>query len=524
MLRSQRLPRLELVSAFVHACGLDEAQAAAWERSWAELREQELVLPPSPEQEFITPHPDATSTLHEGPYGSRSWAVLADFACGAVGALAAAWLRFGAHVTWAYIMLSLVLAGLWVVGLGLSGGYDVRFIGVGSDEFRKVFRTGLTLFAAAGLFSWAFRVGVSRGYLFVAVAAMMALDMAARQVRRKHLHRLRAVGRRMVTVVVAGHEPAVADLIAELRRDRYHGLSVVAACVPLPTSTREITGVPVLGGLEEVPLVVRRCSADTVVVLACPEMTSIRLRQLAWTLERTGTELCVAPALLDVAGPRTTIRPVAGLPIVHIDHPQLDGWQRVIKSLFDRCAAAIGLVMFAPLLLALAVMIRLEDGGPALFKQARVGKDGRRFRVYKFRTMVVDAERRKAELMARNDLDGVLFKIRRDPRITLVGARLRRWSLDELPELINVLRGDMSLVGPRPALPEEAERYTDHVRRRLTVKPGLTGLWQVSGRSDLPWDEAVRLDLRYVGNWSLTMDIQILWKTITLFMQGSGAY
>jgi exopolysaccharide biosynthesis polyprenyl glycosylphosphotransferase len=526
MLRSQRLPRLELLSAFVHACGLDDAQAAAWERSWAELREQDLVLASSLDNEAAPPRPVASDwvTSREAPYGPRSWAVLVDLACGAAGALAGAWLRFGTDVTWQYIVLSLALAGLWVAGLGLSGGYDVRFLGAGSDEFRKVFRTGLTLLAVAGFLSWAFRADVSRGYLFIAVSGMTALDMAARQLRRRRLHRLRAMGRRMLTVVAAGHEADVAVLISELRREVYHGLSVVAACVPLPTSTREVSGVPVLGGLEEVPLVVRRCAADTVVVLACPEMTGIRLRQLAWTLERTGTELCVAPALLDVAGPRTTIRPVAGLTIVHVDHPQLDGWQRVTKSVFDRCVAALALTLLAPMLLSLAVAIRLSDHGPALFTQTRIGKDGQPFKIYKFRTMFMDAEQRSADLRASDDLGGVLFKIRRDPRITPIGTRMRRWSLDELPQLINVLRGDMSLVGPRPALPEEAEKYADHVRRRLTVKPGLTGLWQVSGRSDLSWDESVRLDLRYVENWSLIVDLQILWKTISVFMRGSGAY
>jgi lipopolysaccharide/colanic/teichoic acid biosynthesis glycosyltransferase len=172
----------------------------------------------------------------------------------------------------------------------------------------------------------------------------------------------------------------------------------------------------------------------------------------------------------------------------------------------------------------LGAMIWLHDGGPALFSQVRVGKDGRVFRIYKFRTMVVDAEQRRAELAVSNDHDGVLFKIRKDPRITAVGAYLRRWSIDELPQLINVFLGDMSLVGPRPALPEEAARYADHVRRRLVVKPGLTGLWQVNGRSDLSWDESVRLDLRYVENWSFALDVQILWKTISVLMRGSGAY
>jgi exopolysaccharide biosynthesis polyprenyl glycosylphosphotransferase len=259
-------------------------------------------------------------------------------------------------------------------------------------------------------------------------------------------------------------------------------------------------------------------------VLACPEMDGIRLRSLAWELEKSGTDLCVSPALLDVAGPRTTIRQTAGLTLLHVDHPQLSGIGLVIKDLFDRCAAAAALTLLFPLMVLLGAMIWLHDGGPALFTQVRVGKDGRVFRIFKFRTMVVDAEARKEQLIANNDSDGVLFKLRNDPRVTAVGAYLRRWSIDELPQLLNVLRGDMSLVGPRPALPDEAAKYADHVRRRLVVKPGLTGLWQVNGRSDLTWEESVRLDLRYVENWSFALDLQILWKTIPVLTRRSGAY
>jgi exopolysaccharide biosynthesis polyprenyl glycosylphosphotransferase len=253
-------------------------------------------------------------------------------------------------------------------------------------------------------------------------------------------------------------------------------------------------------------------------------MDGVGLRSLAWELEKTGTDLCVSPALLDVAGPRTTVRPTAGLTLLHVDHPQLSGFRLVLKGLFDRCAAAAALVILAPVMATLAVAVWMHDRGPALFAQVRVGKDGQSFRMYKFRTMVVDAEKRRAELLVNNDSDGVLFKLRRDPRITAVGAHLRRLSLDELPQLFNVFLGHMSLVGPRPALPDEAAMYAEHVRRRLVVKPGLTGLWQVNGRSDLSWEESVRLDLRYVENWSFALDLQILWKTISVMMRGSGAY
>ena len=325
-------------------------------------------------------------------------------------------------------------------------------------------------------------------------------------------------------MVAVGHEAAVADLVKELGRDRYHGLTVVGACVAHPSECDEVAGVPIYGGLDDVTAAVNAFGADTVAVLACPEMNGIRLRSLAWELEKTGTDLCVSPALLDVAGPRTTIRPTAGLTLLHVDHPQLSGFRLVVKDLFDRCVAAVALILLFPLLALLGVTIWLHDGGPALFTQTRVGKDGRVFRIYKFRTMVVDAEQRQAELLASNDTDGILFKLRKDPRITAVGAHLRRWSVDELPQLLNVFLGHMSLVGPRPALPDEAARYAEHVRRRLVVKPGLTGLWQVNGRSDLSWEESVRLDLRYVENWSFALDLQILWKTISVMVRRSGAY
>ncbi len=286
----------------------------------------------------------------------------------------------------------------------------------------------------------------------------------------------------------------------------------------------EIAGVPVFGGLGNVTSAVGRFRADTVAVLACPEMNGIRLRELAWDLEKTGTDMYVAAALLDVAGPRTTIRPVAGLPLLHVDHAELSGGKQALKSMFDKISALAALILLAPLFAVITLAIRITDRGPVFFRQTRVGKDGDTFSVWKFRTMVVDAEQAKAELAAHNEADGALFKIRKDPRVTKTGGWLRRWSLDELPQLFNVLVGHMSLVGPRPALPAEAAKYGDHMRRRLAVKPGLTGLWQVNGRSDLPWDEAVRLDLRYVENWSFALDLQILWKTWSAVIRGSGAY
>jgi exopolysaccharide biosynthesis polyprenyl glycosylphosphotransferase len=449
---------------------------------------------------------------------------LVDLGCASLGVFAAAQLRFGSGVTGTYLALSLTLPVFWIVALWLAGGYDSRFIGTGSDEFRKVLNAGVSLTAAVAIFSYVIRLELSRGYLIIALPTITVLDLCARYGIRKRLHRQRASGQCLLSVVAVGHELAVADLVTELQRDRYHGLTVVGACVVRPGECDEVVGVPVYGGLDDVTAAVREFGADTVAVLACPEMNGIRLRGLAWELEKTGTDLCVSPALLDVAGPRTTIRPTAGLTLLHVDHPQLSGFRLVIKGLFDRCVAAAALIMLAPVLGVLAAAIWLCDRGPALFTQVRVGKDGDVFRIYKFRTMIVDAEKQRAQLVDSNNLDGVLFKLRKDPRVTVVGAHLRRWSIDELPQLFNVVLGHMSLVGPRPALPDEAAKYAEHVRRRLVVKPGLTGLWQVNGRSDLSWDESVRLDLRYVENWSLALDVQILWKTISVLVRGSGAY
>ena len=452
--------------------------------------------------------------------------ITADGLCALASGLLALKLRFvgGGNPPSRYVALSLGLPLIWLGIVALTGGYDSRFIGVGTDEYRRVLNAGVTLTAAVAILAYATKTDLARGYVVVALPCLTLSNLIARFVLRKRLHRLRRMGSCMRRVVAVGHTPVVADLATELRRETYHGLSVVAACVAGPEGDSEVNGIPLVGGLRNVAKVVERYDADTVAVLACPEMSGVRLRELAWELEKTGTDLCVAPALLDVAGPRTTIRPVAGLPLLHVDHPEFTGGKQVVKDAFDKVLGVSALALLAPVFIAVAISIRLADGGPALFKQTRVGKDGRAFTVYKFRTMVLDAEDRKSQLAVSNEKDGVLFKIRNDPRITGIGATLRRWSVDELPQLINVVRGDMSLVGPRPALPDEAARYGDYVRRRLAVKPGITGLWQVNGRSDLSWEESVRLDLRYVENWSLVLDLQILWKTGSAVLGGSGAY
>jgi exopolysaccharide biosynthesis polyprenyl glycosylphosphotransferase len=452
--------------------------------------------------------------------------VAADGACALAAGSIALVVRFNnwAGLPLKYLIFTVILPVLWWTSVALAHGYDARFIGTGSDEFRKIVNAGVSLAAAVAFVSFATKSDFARGYVVIALPCVTLFDLLARYRLRKRLHKRRRKGACMRRVIAVGHAAGVAELVSELRREKYHGLAVVGACLTEGTMLTEIAGVPVRRGVAHVSAAIADLAADTVAVVATRDLNGLRLRELAWTLEATGTDLYVAPALMDVAGPRTTIRPVAGLPLLHVDHPEFSGFRWVIKGLFDKLVALSALLLVAPLMIAIALAIAIRDGRPVLFRQARVGKDERHFTIYKFRTMVVDAEDQKASLAAQDNGNGVLFKVHNDPRVTRTGAWLRRWSLDELPQIFNVLKGDMSLVGPRPPLPNEVARYTDYVRRRLVVKPGITGLWQVSGRSDLPWEEAVRLDLRYVENWSFVLDLQILWKSWPAIIHGSGAY
>jgi exopolysaccharide biosynthesis polyprenyl glycosylphosphotransferase len=456
-------------------------------------------------------------------------AAVADGAVALVAGLVAFAVRFGGVTGYSapYLLLTALFPFAWTAALLLSHAYEQRFLFVGNDEYRRVLNAGVGLAAALAVLSYAGNIQIARGYVLVALPLATAAGVLARFVLRRGLHRLRARGQCMRRVVVLGYERAAATFCRQLRREQYHGMEIVGACLPPHRPHRDRIGdvdVDVFGTFDDVDRAVRETHADTVAVLACPEMDSSALRRLSWTLERTGTDLVVATALLDVAGPRTTIRPVDGLPMLHVEHAELNGSRRLLKGLFDRILAVLALLIVGPVILGLAVAVRRTSPGPAFFRQIRVGKDGREFLLYKLRTMYADAEERQEELNGSNEHDGVLFKIRRDPRVTPLGRTLRRYSLDELPQLVNVLRGQMSLVGPRPPLPCEVVQYPEDVRRRLVVKPGLTGLWQVSGRSDLSWEDSVRLDLRYVENWSLTFDLVILLRTFTALVRTSGAY
>lgn len=416
---------------------------------------------------------------------------------------------------------------VWLVLVQLSGGYEQRELGTGATEFRSVMRAGVVLLAGIALVSYAFALELSRGLVVVAAPSAVALTAGLRYVVRRRVHRLRAQGRCMRTVVAVGRERAVLDLVEQLRRDRYCGIDVVAACVPDPVHADLLRAadVPVLGDLGTAAAVVQSTGADAVAVTSASETAATYLRRLSWELEGSGVELLVAPGLMEVAGPRLHVRPFVGLPLLSVEEPDFHGSRRVVKTLVDKVVAATALVLMLPLLLAIAVAVRCDSRGPVLYRQERVGKGGRPFVMLKFRSMVDGAHAMREAGSADNlNGDGLLYKVRDDRRITRVGHLLRRYSLDELPQLLNVLGGSMSLVGPRPPLPDEVALYDSSVQRRLLVTPGLTGLWQVSGRSDLTWDESVRLDLRYVENWSLSLDLMILWKTLSTVVRARGAY
>ncbi|MEU4618754.1 sugar transferase [Actinoplanes sp. NPDC023801] len=453
--------------------------------------------------------------------------VLADLTAGVAAGAGTFAVRFGHTVTdWnrIYLIWSALMPVVLLLVLVGARAYERRYLFVGSDEYQRVLRGGAGLIGGAAVVSYALNLDLARSYVLVAFPLAIAAIVVLRFVLRKRLHLSRARGKNLRRVIVVGHELSVIGITRQLRRERYHGLEVVGACLPPGADGIGVTDLPVYGSFEDVASAVSQADADTVVVLSCPELDGAALRRLAWRLERDEVDLVVASALVDVAGARTTIRPFDGLPMLHVEHPRLHGGSRLVKEFVDRAGALLLLILLGPVLLGVALCVGLTSRGPVLFRQVRVGRDGRLFRIFKFRSMYVDAEARLAELRHLNEHDGVLFKIRDDPRVTPVGRWLRRFSLDELPQLLNVLSGRMSLVGPRPPLPTEAAAYADDVRRRLAVKPGMTGLWQVSGRSDLSWEEAVRLDLRYVENWSLSLDLVILLRTVTAVVRSSGAY
>ncbi|MFE6973320.1 exopolysaccharide biosynthesis polyprenyl glycosylphosphotransferase [Streptomyces sp. NPDC057682] len=386
----------------------------------------------------------------------------------------------------------------------------------------------LLLIGVVAVLGTATRAPVDPATVVVALLPGLLVALAAGGVRRLPWSRRRSAVRR---VLVVGEAAGVDRAVRLLTSRSDHGYRVVAA---LPVGTAALgCEAPVPGRLAPEPAdddastvlgAAFAYEADLALVVPGTRLAEERLRRLSWALHDGGLDLSVLSHLSEISERRVRPSSAAGLTLLHIAPPLRHGPQPALKAAVDRAGAALGLLALAPLLLAVAVAVRLTSAGPVFHRQVRQGQHNRPFTMWKFRTMVADAERHRARLAAANETDGPMFKMRRDPRVTRVGRLLRRSSLDELPQLFNVLRGDMSLVGPRPPLPDEVSRYDERELRRLAVKPGLTGLWQVSGRSDLSWQETVSLDLWYVDNWSVATDMGLMARTLRAVTDGRGAY
>jgi len=426
-----------------------------------------------------------------------------------------------------YVLIALVGLPLWLGVLALAGCYDRRILGVGADEYRRVLNGGVHFLAVVALAHFLGRLVIARGYVGVLIPVALVLTLLTRYGVRLWVQHHRRKGSYVNRLLLVGTPSAVVEVGQHLVRSEWSGFLLVGLCIDGAGELGEALTighrtVPVVGTPDDVVGAVAGCRADAVAITT--ESKPGELQRLSAELADTDVALLVAPAIADVAGPRTVVRDVADMALLHVGEPTFTGPQRVVKEVFDRASAAVALLVIAPVFVLVALAVKLDSRGPVFYRQVRVGRDGHRFKMVKFRTMVVGADRQRVDLEHRNEADGLLFKLRIDPRVTRTGRLLRRFSIDELPQVFNVLRGEMSMVGPRPPLPAEVDLYESHVNRRLLVKPGITGLWQVSGRSDLSWDEAVRLDLYYVDHWSPTMDLTIMAKTFSAVVRGAGAY
>jgi exopolysaccharide biosynthesis polyprenyl glycosylphosphotransferase len=445
-------------------------------------------------------------------------------------------IRFGLDSTGAssqdssiYAVLTALLAITWWFFLGLWGSRDAKILGTGSEEYKRIFAPSLWLFGLLAIMSYVLQFDTARGYVGLALPAGVIGLMFARWVVRQSLCAERARGGSNSRVMVLGGPHAADHLIRSLLSQPQAGYQPVAAYLlgyPQGTLRPDLT-TPVVGHGQEIEQILSgivKCNADAVAISSGAQMRPEQLRRLGWELAAHGTSMILAPALTDVAGPRIHTQPVAGLPLIHVSTPKLTGGKRVAKRLFDIFVSGVLLVGSAPALLVIGILVKTTSAGPVFYFQSRIGKNGAPFHMIKFRSMRIDADAELQQLLkAQGTSDKPLFKVENDPRITRVGKVLRKYSLDELPQLFNVLAGTMSLVGPRPQREGEVALYDAAAHRRLFVSPGMSGLWQVSGRSNLSWEQSIRIDLYYVENWSLTQDILILLKTFRAVFGGHGA-
>ncbi|MFF0911591.1 sugar transferase [Microbacterium enclense] len=416
-----------------------------------------------------------------------------------------------------YWVFSIVLIVAWMWSLSFIDSRSDRVIGTGSQEYIRIVDASFRLFGTIAIIAFLTQVDVARGYLLISLPVGIVVLVFTRWLWRQWLVMKRSRGKYSANVLLVGSLSSVTQLARELARNPSAGYRVVGACVPSGKVADTIpgTGVPVMGSVDAILPALDATGADTVAVTSADDLPADKVKEISWSLEAGRQHLVLAPSITDIAGPRLHTRPVAGLPLIHVETPRFSKGQSFLKRTVDILASFVGIIVLSPLLAFLALSVRLSSQGPVLFRQKRVGFRGREFTMLKFRSMVVNAED-LLEALAKQQRDSgneVLFKMKNDPRVTPIGRIMRKFSLDELPQLFNVLGGSMSLVGPRPPLPSEVAQYADHVHRRFLAKPGITGLWQVSGRSSLSWEESVRLDLSYVENWTLLGDAVILGRT-----------
>jgi exopolysaccharide biosynthesis polyprenyl glycosylphosphotransferase len=426
------------------------------------------------------------------------------------------------HLLGSIIPIAALFVSLWLTMLAGVGAYQIEKVGVGSAEFNAVLLGTFFAAGALGVTAYLTAYDLSRGFYVLLFLVGLPLLLVERFFTRRLIRVFRNNGMLCAPVILVGDHQHVDEIAAVLRRDTFLGYRVVGVLSPSTEDELTPSGLPVLGSLDDILPALRATAAQAVIFTDGALPSASAFNRLARQLEDQDAQLVVVPGLTDVSAARMNLRPVGGLPLVYVERPRAALAMRWSKRLFDVVGAVLALLLAAPVMALVALAIKVEDRGPVVFKQIRVGLKGQTFSFYKFRSMAVDAEQRLAQLQ--NEQIGVLFKIKSDPRVTRVGRFIRRLSLDELPQLLNVLQGQMSLVGPRPALPREVAQYHQDVHRRLDVRPGLTGLWQVSGRSDLSWDDTVRLDLYYVDNWSPLQDLMILTRTVGAVLRPRGAY
>ena len=418
--------------------------------------------------------------------------------------------------------LAVYLTVGWILLLAIWGAYQAKRLLVGTQEYVRVLSASTTMAGLLGITAYLFQYPLSRGYFLLLFTIGIPLLLVGRFTLRRLIHRARQAGRFLTPMLLAGDTSHVEDLATVLRRERWLGYEVIGVLTDDPVGS--VAGVPVVGRPTDASAALTATTAGGIIFTEGSFTRSVLFNRMARELEDHNAQMIVVPALTDISAERMTVRPVAGIALVHIERPTAQAASRWAKRAFDLAGSSALIVALSPVMAATALAIKLSDGGGVFFRQERVGLKGELFECLKFRSMYTDAEARLAELETCNESDGVLFKMANDPRVTPVGRFIRRFSIDELPQLFNVWRGQMSLVGPRPALPREVAVYKEHVLRRLDARPGMTGLWQVSGRSDLSWDDTVRLDLYYVDNWSMVQDLAILAKTLGAVVSSRGAY